>query len=255
VAELEATTVRKGNKKVTVTLYGQINLAVLFWDDGSESNAYTVDNNYESSRFGINKKYGTVNLGLTATPKYDITKDTMEYISTEKGEVGGHSDVLVPDFRMNDSFKLRETGFNNAEALTNAPTWVSIAKCYSAGDQFNCSTRRNGVSYNSPSFAGFSTQWGWFEDDIWGGAVRYRNTDWADTWLLAVSAAYEGFRDERLMNGGGGIAGFRRDFQEWARSAALKHKPTACSSWAYGATPTLPTATSRVGSTARARAR
>ena len=53
VAELEATTVRKGNKKVSVTLYGQVNRAVLFWDDGAEKNAYGVDNNYESSRFSI----------------------------------------------------------------------------------------------------------------------------------------------------------------------------------------------------------
>src|SRR6187397_2746459 len=53
VAELEATTVRKGNKKVSVTLYGQVNRAALFWDDGAESNAYVVDNNYESSRFGL----------------------------------------------------------------------------------------------------------------------------------------------------------------------------------------------------------
>src|SRR6187551_968091 len=53
VAELEATTVRKGNKKVSVTLYGQVNRAVLFWDDHVESNTYAVDNNYESSRFGL----------------------------------------------------------------------------------------------------------------------------------------------------------------------------------------------------------
>ena len=53
VAELEATTVRKGNKKVSVTLYGQVNRAALFWDDGAEKNAYVVDNNYESSRFGV----------------------------------------------------------------------------------------------------------------------------------------------------------------------------------------------------------
>src|SRR5262249_47770961 len=129
VAELEATTVRKGNKKVSITLYGQVNKAVLFWDDHVEKNTYTVDNNYESSRFGFkgsakisgdwsggyrleieptqansarlnqfnddnandpvgalnvshtfiyvnNKKYGEVRLGLTATPIYNITKNT-----------------------------------------------------------------------------------------------------------------------------------------------------------------------------------
>src|SRR5690349_19050110 len=53
VAELEATTVRKGNKKVSVTVYGQLNKAVLWWDDHVESKTYSVDNNYESSRFGV----------------------------------------------------------------------------------------------------------------------------------------------------------------------------------------------------------
>jgi hypothetical protein len=43
VAELEATTVRKGNKTVSVTLYGQVNKAVLFWDDGFEKSTYVVD--------------------------------------------------------------------------------------------------------------------------------------------------------------------------------------------------------------------
>ena len=53
VAELEATRVRKGNKKVSMTLYGQVNRAILFWDDHVEKNVYFVDNNYESSRFGV----------------------------------------------------------------------------------------------------------------------------------------------------------------------------------------------------------
>lgn len=53
IAELEATTVRKGNKKVSVTLYGKLNKAVVFWDDGAEKNTYVVDNNYKSSRFGL----------------------------------------------------------------------------------------------------------------------------------------------------------------------------------------------------------
>ena len=40
VAELEATTVRKGNKKVKVELYGRVNRVINFWDDGAEQNVY-----------------------------------------------------------------------------------------------------------------------------------------------------------------------------------------------------------------------
>ena len=50
VAELEATTVRKGNKKVTVTLYGRVNRIVNFWDDGVESNTYTLNSSYSPTR-------------------------------------------------------------------------------------------------------------------------------------------------------------------------------------------------------------
>ena len=53
VAELEATTARKGNRKVSLTVYGQVNEAILFWDDGEESNAYVVDNNTSRTRFGF----------------------------------------------------------------------------------------------------------------------------------------------------------------------------------------------------------
>ena len=141
--------------------------------------------------------------------------------------------------------------------------WSDIARCYSAGDQFNCSTRRNGVEYSSPDlkglFEGFNVQWGWFEDDDWGAALRYKNSfsPWGggsgtssdDTWLFSANVAYEKLRDERLQAGGGGLATgivpipspggssgvgttsdkitfFQRDFDEWAGSAAIKHKPT-----------------------------
>jgi predicted porin len=309
VAELEATTVRKGNKKVTVQIYGKMNEAIEFWDDGHEKNVYTVNNYNESSRTGIkgnakivgdwsggfrleweyrraasqllnqfnddnandplgslnvrwsqiylaNKHYGTVNLGLTATPKYDITKWGLETISTEAGEGGGLSDTMVSDFRMNDSFRLRPTGLNNAEGLS-ALRWSDIARCYSAGDQYNCSTRRDGVSYVTPEWYGFTGSWGWFEDDDWGAALRYKTTfsPWgggsglssADTWQFAAGVAYENLRDERLQAGAGGLASgvvpipapngtvgttsnkltfFGRNFDEVAGSVALKHKPT-----------------------------
>ena len=53
VAELEATTVRKGNKKVSVQIYGKVNYAVLTWNDGAETNTYTVNNYMESTRWGF----------------------------------------------------------------------------------------------------------------------------------------------------------------------------------------------------------
>ena len=289
VAELEATTVREGNKKVSITLYGQENHAVLFWDDGAEKNAYSVDNNYESSRFGLkgsakiggdwtsgyrlevetteansakltqfdddnasdplgklnvrhsflyvnNKKLGEVRLGLTATPIYNITKDT---------NVSDLEDTMHSDNRMMPGFYLRPTGFDNAEGLLgsapNAATpkgtlkWQDISRCYDSSNAFVCSTRKNGVAYWTPNWEGFSASVGYFEDDEWGAALRYKK-EWGEAFEVGAGIGYSQNTDERLQNGGGGLAtgpnppgpqiAFRRDIQDWAGSASIKHKPT-----------------------------
>ncbi len=53
VAELEATTARKGNRKVSLTVYGQVNQAVMFWDDGTQDNMYVVNNKTSTTHFGF----------------------------------------------------------------------------------------------------------------------------------------------------------------------------------------------------------
>lgn len=53
IAELEATTARKGNRKVSLTIYGRVNQALLFWDDGSESNTYVVNNKTATTLVGF----------------------------------------------------------------------------------------------------------------------------------------------------------------------------------------------------------
>ena len=40
IAELEATTARKGNRKVSLTVSGWVAEQVMFWDDDFESNTY-----------------------------------------------------------------------------------------------------------------------------------------------------------------------------------------------------------------------
>ena len=51
VSELEATTARKGNRKVSLTISGWVNEAVFVWDDGTERNVYVGTNSLEQSRF------------------------------------------------------------------------------------------------------------------------------------------------------------------------------------------------------------
>jgi predicted porin len=293
VAELEATTVRKGNKKVSITLYGKMNRAVLFWDDGAEKNIYSVDNSYESSRFGMkgsakisgdwsggykieietraaaseavnqldddngtrvpggtlgdegrllllrhnyfyidNKNLGQVRLGLTMMPKDDITKDT---------DVTELADTITADNHMNRGFFLRPKGFNTEVGGPGQLRWQAISQCYSSSSAFDCSTRRNAVTYYSPTWfgsdgKGLSVSAGYGEDDIWSGAIRYRNsfglfgggagTSKDDPWEVGAGIGYEKSHDENQETSGGGLNGFRRDIDEWAGSASIKHRPT-----------------------------
>src|SRR6185503_10516811 len=50
VAELEATIVDKGNRKINLELAGAVSRAILFWDDGANSDAYVVTNDGEGSK-------------------------------------------------------------------------------------------------------------------------------------------------------------------------------------------------------------
>src|ERR1044072_978534 len=56
IVELEATTARKGNRKVSLEVSGHVNEAVIWWDDGFESNAYVVTNDNSRSRFRFKGK-------------------------------------------------------------------------------------------------------------------------------------------------------------------------------------------------------
>jgi predicted porin len=280
VVELEATTVRKGNKKVSITLYGQVNRAVSFWDDGVEKNTYVVDNNYESSRFGFkgsakisgdwsagyrleveptgansakldqfddnnaddsvgvlnvrhsfmylnSKTYGEGRMGLTATPIYNITKDT---------NVTELEDTMHSDNRAMQGFFLRSKGYDNAEGLSKL-RWQNISSCYDSSNAFVCGTRKNGVAYWSPNWAGFSFSTGYFEDDEWGAALRYKK-EWGEGFEVGGGIGYSKNTDERYQTGGGGAANgpfpppsgifknFKRDVEDWAGSGSIKHKPT-----------------------------
>ncbi len=56
IAELESTTARKGNRKVSLEIYGLVNQALLGWYDGKEADVYEVTNDNQRTRFGFKGK-------------------------------------------------------------------------------------------------------------------------------------------------------------------------------------------------------
>ncbi|MEO1282419.1 MAG: hypothetical protein AAFV69_11875, partial [Pseudomonadota bacterium] len=72
IAELEATTVRKGNRKVSLFIYGEVNQSVMFWDDGAESNAYVLTNSTTKNKLGFE---GQAKINSEWTAGYRIELD------------------------------------------------------------------------------------------------------------------------------------------------------------------------------------
>ena len=94
IAELEATTARKGNRKVSLTVYGQINQALMFWDDGAtEDNVYVVTNDNSRSRFGF-KGDAKIADGWKAGYTLEIGVRSANSKRTHQDEpVGGTTDI------------------------------------------------------------------------------------------------------------------------------------------------------------------
>ena len=53
IAELEATTVRKGTRKLSLTISGFVSHQVMWWDDGTQKDMYIGDGGQMGSRFRL----------------------------------------------------------------------------------------------------------------------------------------------------------------------------------------------------------
>jgi hypothetical protein len=53
VAELEATTARKGNRKMSLQVYGTVSESIVWWDDGASRNVYVLENNNVKNTLGF----------------------------------------------------------------------------------------------------------------------------------------------------------------------------------------------------------
>ena len=71
IADLEATTARKGNRKMSLTITGQVHRMTLWWDDGHSNGTYWgLDNTNSSTRFSFT---GTAKVTPNVSMGFDIT--------------------------------------------------------------------------------------------------------------------------------------------------------------------------------------
>lgn len=75
VATLEATTARKGNRKVSLTISGWVNSGLFIWDDGVDSDAYVVSDN--GTTLGSRVTFsGAAKINSRWSAGYNITIET-----------------------------------------------------------------------------------------------------------------------------------------------------------------------------------
>ncbi len=209
VAELEATTARKGNRKVSLTVSGQVNEAIIFWDDGFEKNAYIVSNNNSRSRFRfvgdakINNDWSAGYLleigvryagsgsrsqswtgaGNDPTRPLDIRHSAWWMENKQLGRVwvgktssatDGITEINLANIVTVGSGDAWIGSYNlrNANGTRSTQSWNNVTPSFAGA--WNIDGDRNTVvRYVSPTFMGFTASSAWGEDDFWDTALRY----------------------------------------------------------------------------------
>ena len=119
IAELEATTARKGNRKVSLTVSGWVNEAVFFWDDGNERNVYVGTNFIEQSRFRF---LGEAKINADWSAGYILEIGVAGYPSNQWNQAGPGSASANPSARITRPAFAKVPGISRASDWARSPS-------------------------------------------------------------------------------------------------------------------------------------
>ncbi len=213
VAELEATTARKGNRKVSLTISGWVTQQIMGWDDSIDTDAYvgtsvqdlgdrlhfdgSAEINSEwkagySLRLNVNTANGFLQsadddegaTGVTVLNAYWWLKSERLGRVAVGRQSGAADDTWVDLSGAGSIFAANLVIFDGQNfALVPEGTgnrsgavWGNVAHCYgySIGIFGDCAgLRTNAVRYDTPTIAGFVGSASWGEDDEWAIALRH----------------------------------------------------------------------------------
>jgi predicted porin len=149
VAELEATTARKGNRVVSLQVYGQVDKALLIWDDGNKSDAFIVDNDFSGSRVGFIGK-AQIKPGWTAgyNIEFDIQDSASDKVSQKND---GIANAVGGDEGNSEEFSIRQ---NNVYIESERLGRITIGQQSSATDGINEIVLGNSANLGPGVYAG-----------------------------------------------------------------------------------------------------
>lgn len=223
VAELEATTVRKGNRKVSLNLSGHVNKMIMYWDDEINNDVYVVDNDESETRFRLTGA-ASIAPGWSAGFIIEIEVESASSDTVDQrfdGRQRENDDGIVNNRRA--SFHVKNDQLGKLTIGYDSPATDSIISLnladnpiadsdYEWGNSFllarpqgslgctgaacrsgvtmntiapNLDTRRGDVvRYDSPSLFGLVISAAWGEDDLADVAVRFKK-EWNSIRMVA----------------------------------------------------------------------
>ena len=185
VAELEATTARKGNRKMALTVYGSVNEAILWVDDGNESRRTVTNNGNAQTRFGFmgEAKFGS---GLTAGYLLEVGTAKANYTGSAEYALGiRHSALYIKSDSLGTVWLgktstatdgVAEIDLTNASIASTRLSLEPLSPSYLMGAHLPFDGNREEVlKYVSPSIAGFVASASWYSNrnDAWDASLRY----------------------------------------------------------------------------------
>ncbi len=260
VAVLEATTARKGNRKVSLTISGWVTQQLLVWDNGDESDAYVGTSlNDLSSRidFSGNAK---IDSEWSAGYSIQISVKSDDGFTQSEADDDGAGDALVIEHNymwiqseslgrlswgrqsqatdnlmltdlsgVHSIFAANSVNFDGASfglqngGVQSGLNWTNISFCHTLGVGIfgDCSgDRTDSIRYDTPTIAGFVLSAGWGEDDFYDVALRYAG----EFGEFKVGAAIGYTKRDRDSGAGGGIVVGDPEYYQAAFS--IMHTPT-----------------------------
>jgi len=228
IAELEATTVRKGNRKVSLTLSGQVSQSLMWWDDGGEANTYQASNFGNPSYFALTGE-AEISKGWSAgysfltyidqvfTGSVDATSDDAAtpfflwqnhwWIKSEQlGKISlglaSRATDLVPEQDLSGSIYdpsyslVSDWGF--FFNIRRSDGDFSNVRLFAIGGYSFTGETGNIIRYDSPTWQGFTFAAAWGEDDMGDVALFYAKDH--GPFSIAAAAGYAHTTDENGLS-------------------------------------------------------
>jgi len=263
VAELEATTARKGNRKVSLKVSGQVHRVLMYWDDGQESNVYESDTSTWSSRFRFT---GAARIDDNWEAGYRIEVSPADGLSTnlsqldDDANVGGLRTARSYFFLNNKRLGRVSVGllnegndgvsgggdFSGTDSLSGAGLSDTLGSFFlrrkgvagpaglvteltweaiAIDDVGDGDSEANIIRYDSPTFSGFRLAASWGEDDNWGVGLFF-DKEVGDFELGASFGYGRSTDDDSICRQQAPINPSSRSCSAMAGSIGFRHVPT-----------------------------